>query len=139
MTTLMRRERPMFAELFDWLEGEFPTFRPFSGAHLVRVEDYIDDGQYVLRAELPGIDPDKDLDITVQGGVLTVKAERQEEKKEAHRSEFHYGAFTRSLTLPAGADESAVTASYGKGILEVHIGITPEVKHEPKHIEITTS
>jgi HSP20 family molecular chaperone IbpA len=61
MTTPARRERPMFAELVDWLEGGFPTLpvmRPFSGAQVMRVEDYVEGGQYVLRAELPGIDPE---------------------------------------------------------------------------------
>src|SRR5215207_5260897 len=109
----MRRDRPMLAELFDWLEG------PFTGGQMMRVEDYVEEGQYVLRAELPGLDPDKDVDITVENGVLTVKAERREEKKEAHRSEFRYGAFRRSVSLPPGVDESNVKATYANGILEV--------------------
>jgi HSP20 family molecular chaperone IbpA len=138
MTGLMRRDRPMFAELFDWLEGELPpVFRPFGGGHMMRVEDYVEDGHYVIRAELPDIDPEKDVTVTVDGGVLTVKAERREETKEVHRSEFRYGAFTRSVSLPAGADESDVTATYAKGILEIRIGMKPEQKPEARHIPIT--
>jgi HSP20 family molecular chaperone IbpA len=138
MAGLVRRERPMFAELFDWLEGEVPlAFRPFGGGHMMRVEDYVDAGHYVIRAELPGIDPDKDVTVTVESGVLTVKAERREETKEARRSEFRYGAFTRSVSLPAGADESDVTATYGNGILEIRIGIKPERKPEARKIPIT--
>jgi HSP20 family protein len=86
MTVPARRERPMFAELMDWLEGEFPALpipRPFTGGQLMRVEDYVSEGQYVVRAELPGIDPEKDVEITVVDGVLTVKAERREEKRRA--------------------------------------------------------
>jgi HSP20 family molecular chaperone IbpA len=124
----------------DWLEGEFPslpTMRPFSGGNLVRVEDFASEGQYVLRAELPGIDPEKDVEITVDDGVLTVKAERREEKKEGGRSEFRYGSFARSVTLPAGADEESIAASYRDGILEVRTPIKEATKAEPKRISIT--
>jgi HSP20 family protein len=141
VTTLMMRERP-FMDLVDWLEGEFPAlpvFRPLIGAHTVRVEDYVDDGHYVLRAELPGIDPEKDVNITIENDVLTIKAERRDEKKDGHRSEFRYGAVARSISLPGGVDEDDVTAKYTGGILEVRIGIKPEVKPEPKHISIMKS
>jgi HSP20 family protein len=139
MTMPARRERPMFAELVDWLEGELPSLpvmRPFAGAQVMRVEDYVEEGQYVLRAELPGIDPDKDVEITIDNGVLTIKAEKREEKKEGGRSEFRYGAFTRSTTLPTGADQDDVTATYRDGILEVRVGIKPEAKPEAKRIAI---
>jgi HSP20 family protein len=138
MTTPARRERPMFAELVDWLEGGFAGLpvRPFVGSHVMRVEDYVEDDQYVLRAELPGIDPDNDVELTVDNGVLTIKAERREEKKEGGRSEFRYGAFTRSVTLPSGADEDAVTASYDNGVLEVRVPIKEPKAPEAKRITI---
>jgi HSP20 family molecular chaperone IbpA len=139
MTTPARRERPMFAELVDWLEGGFPTLpvmRPFGGAQVMRVEDYVEGSQYVVRAELPGIDPEKDVEITVDDGVLSIKAERREEKKQSHRSEFRYGAFTRSMTLPTGTDENDVTATYGDGILDVRIGIKAVKKPEAKRISV---
>lgn len=139
MAGLARRERPMFAELVDWLEGEFPPmFRPFGSGHMVRVEDYVENDQYVVRAELPGIDPEKDVTVTLHKGVLTVKAERREEKKEEHRSEFRYGSFTRAVSLPAGADEEDVKASYTNGILEIRIGLKAEQKPEPRKIQVTS-
>jgi HSP20 family molecular chaperone IbpA len=110
--------------------------RPFTGGQLMRVEDYVDEGQYVVRAELPGIDPEKDVDITVDDGVLTIRAERQEEKKEGGRSEFRYGSFTRSVSLPAGADEENVAASYRDGILEVRAPVRAATKPEPKKIAV---
>jgi HSP20 family protein len=79
---------------------------------------------------VPGIDPDKDVKITIDNGLLTIKAEWLEEKKEGGRSEFWYGSFTRSTTLPTGADPDDVTATYGDGILEVRVGIKPETKPE---------
>lgn len=139
MATLVKRERPLFADLFDWLQAESPAFpvtRPYLDTQMIRVEDYVEDGQYVLRAELPGVDPEKDVDITVEEGCLTVKAERREETKEAHRSEFRYGAFSRSVTLPIGADEDDVAATYANGILEVRVGIKAEKKSEAKHITV---
>ena len=137
MAVPARRERPMFTEFMDWLEGELPALpRPFSGGQLMRVEDYVSEEQYVVRAELPGIDPEKDVEITVDDGVLTVKAERREEKKESGRSEFRYGSFTRSVTLPSGADQENVAASYRDGILEVRTPIKEATKAEPKRIAI---
>ncbi len=139
VTVPARRERPMFADLMDWLETEFPALpimRPFTGGQLVRVEDYVDEGQHVVRAELPGIDPENDVDITVQDGILTITAERREEKKEGGRSEFRYGSFSRSVSLPAGADEEDVTATYRDGILEVRTPLKEAKNPEPKHIAI---
>jgi HSP20 family molecular chaperone IbpA len=92
------------------------------------VEDFVEDGKYVVRAELPGVDPEKDLEVTVSGGILTIKAERREESNGKHHSEFHYGTFTRSLTLPAGADEDLIEALYGHGILEVAVPVTDKGK-----------
>jgi HSP20 family molecular chaperone IbpA len=139
MTTLARRERGTFADLFDWLEAElptFPVFRPLTATQMMRVEAFEEDDQYVLRAEMPGIDPDKDVEIAVEGGVLTVRAERREEKKEGGRSEFHYGTFTRSMTLPAGANVDDVKATYTDGILEIRIAVPEVKKPEAKRISI---
>ncbi len=139
MNSLVKRERGTFADLVDWLESEFPAipaFRPFAGLQMMRVEDFEDGDQYVMRAELPGIDPDKDVELEVQDGVLTIKAERREERKEPHRSEFRYGSLSRSVTLPAGADETGVTANYRDGILEIRVPLKEDQKAEPRRITI---
>ena len=65
--TVVVRTRPLLPDLFDWAD-QFPPFfaaRSMLNPHLIRVEDKIEDGHYVVRAELPGIDPDKDVKITV--------------------------------------------------------------------------
>jgi HSP20 family protein len=140
MTTLEKHERPRLTDMFHWLDNDFPTIaftRPaVSGEPMIRMEDYVEDSHYVLRAELPGIDPDKDVEITVNEGVLTVKAERREQKKDSQRSEFHYGSFTRSMSLPACADENDVVATYRDGILEVRVAMVAEQGHEPKRISV---
>jgi HSP20 family protein len=117
----------------------FPSWaglRPLIDTHLIRLEDEMADGHYLLRAELPGIDPAKDVDITVSNGQLTIKAERSEKKETKGRSEFSYGSFTRSVTLPAGANEDDIKASYDKGILTVDVTVPEQAKVAEKHIAV---
>jgi HSP20 family molecular chaperone IbpA len=140
MTTLARRERPVFGELFDWLDTEFrllPAATSVAFGRGFRVEEFLEDGTYVLRAELPGLDPAKEVEILVRDGVLTVNAERREERKESGRSEFHYGAFTRSVLLPQGAQEDDISATYADGILIVRVGITP-MQAGVRRVPVTT-
>ncbi len=89
----------------------------------LRVEEVGEDGTLDVRAELPGIDPDKDVEVSVTDGLLHISAKREQrdEKKDKgnYRSEFRYGEFSRDLTLPAGVDPDAVAATYKDGILEV--------------------
>lgn len=117
------RRQPLLTDLTDWFEGfPFPlTWRPNAQMQGLRVEDFTDGDDYVVRAELPGIDPDKDVEVTIQNGILNIRAERREEKSEKNHSEFHYGSFSRSLRLPEGAKEDDVKASYDDGILTVRV------------------
>jgi HSP20 family protein len=89
----------------------------------IRVEQFLDGNTLVVRAEVPGIDPEKDVDVSVADGMLHIKAEREEQSeqksKTGYRSEFRYGSFTRTIALPPGAREEDVTASYKDGVLEV--------------------
>ena len=94
------------------------------------------DGRYELRAELPGIDPAKDVDITVRDGKLVITAERSEKKEAKGRSEFCYGSFIRSVTLPAGANEEDIKATYDKGILTVDVAVPKQAAAAEKHIEV---
>jgi len=111
-----------FPDLFEWFEPSQLMLHPFAGPS-IRTEDYVDNGRFVVRAEVPGINPDKDAEVTVAKGILTIHAERHQEHDIARHSEFRYGAFTRHVALPATADESDITASYDKGIIEVSIGL----------------
>jgi HSP20 family protein len=136
MVKLARRQSPAhFPELFDWLEAPWALL-PFTSGQTFRTEEYVKDNTYIVRAELPGVDPDKDVEVTVDAGVLTIRAERHEEHEDPHRSEFRYGSLTRSVTLPANADADKVTARYDKGILQISIPIT-EAKTASHRIAIT--
>ncbi len=129
MATLMPR---WLGGVGDWFETDLPMF----GTHPIRVEDYRDEEKYVLRAELPGMDPEKDISITVANGMLTVEAERSEEARAKGRSEFRYGSMRRTVTLPADVDADKITARYEKGILEVTVPLPKAPHPEAKTITI---
>jgi HSP20 family molecular chaperone IbpA len=123
---------PEFADLF----AAFPSFtglRP-TFDKLLRLEDELKEGRYEVRAEIPGIDPGKDVEVSVRDGLLTIKAERSAKKEVNGRSEFSYGSFERSVTLPAGANEDDIKATYDKGILTVSVGVN---RAEPQAKRIT--
>ena len=102
---------------------------------MFRVEDYIKDNNYVVRAELPGMDPGKDIEITVAGGTMILERRTPRGDQGGHRSEFRYGLIW-SVALPDQADTEHITATYDKGILEVRVPV-PEEKAEGRRIAIT--
>src|SRR5271168_265607 len=104
MSTVALRRQPssLFPELSELFAG-FPAFaglRPVLDTRVMRLEDEMKDGRYVVRAEMPGVDPAKDVDITVRDGQLSITAERSAKKEFDGRSEFSYGSFVRAVSLP---------------------------------------
>lgn len=128
-----------FPDLLDWLESPWPAMLPFGSNPTFRVEDFTDDGKYMIRAELPGLDPQEDVEVTVDSGMLTIRAERHEESKQDRHSEFRYGSLSRSVTLPEGAEADKITASYDKGILEVTVPVPAHTKAGPRQIAVRPS
>lgn len=119
-----------FDRMFDeWMKGlpfRWPMFgREWVAEDVIRVDEFRENGDLVIRAELPGIDPDKDVELTVSDGMLHIEAERREEEKVEERGylrrELRCGRFSRTLPLPEGVTESDVTASYKDGILEIRV------------------
>ncbi len=96
------------------------------------------EGDLILRVELPGLE-EKDIDLKLEGNVLTLKGERQLEDRENgdnyQRIESFHGSFSRSFTLPETADRDKISADYKNGILTVKIPQRPEVK--PREIQVT--
>ena len=135
MTDIDTREAAPAArrrEWAGWLEpilGDWPRFRSLFAEDdgLMRVENFTEGNVAVVRVEMPGIDPDKDVEINVSDHTLRVHAERREESKtedkDSYRSEFRYGSFTRVVPMPVGATEEDVKATYKDGILEVRVPI----------------
>lgn len=91
----------------------------------LRVEEYAEENARVVRVELPGIDPDNDIEISVSSGLLHIRVERRETAaiKQSYRSEFRYGSLTRSIPLPAGASGEDIGAEYRDGILQVRVPV----------------
>lgn len=108
--------------------------------NVMRIEEFVDGDTCVIRAELPGMDPDKDVEITVADGVLRLLAQREEKREvdlpHGYRSEFRYGSLSRSIRLPEGATEDDVQASYKDGILEVRVPISREATKSAKKIPV---
>ena len=104
MTTVARKPGRM-ADVMSWLdESGFPLKGGFGLLRDLRIEDFVEEGEYVLRAEVPGVDPDKDLEVFVEGNTLVVQGERREEQRDKEHRELHYGSFERAVRLPDGAE-----------------------------------
>ena len=102
-----------------------------------RVDIHEEKDRFVVLADVPGVEP-KDIDITAENGVLTVRGERRAEKRETEngyeRVERVSGAFLRRFTLPEGANTESIKAKQTNGVLEVTIPKTPAV--QPRRISI---
>lgn len=141
--SLVKRE-PRAARPFEWMptEDRFEQmfrdmFRGFGpGAGLMKVEEYVEGDTCVIRAELPGLDPDEDVELTVADGMLHIAAHREErteeDKPDGYRSEFHYGRFERHMALPEGTAEADIAATYKDGILEVRVPMNEPPKPAAK-------
>jgi HSP20 family protein len=107
------------------------------GAWNPSVDIYENKEQIVLEAELPGMNRD-DFDLSVENNVITLRGERQFEKKDDsdnyHRVERSYGSFTRSFTLPQTVSAEGATAEYRNGVLRVTLPKREETK--ARRIEI---
>lgn len=114
--------------------------RMLEGAHLVKVEEIVEDDVHVVRAELPGIDPEKDVGIDVFDGMLHIAAEREERSEEergkGYRTEFRYGRFERTIRLPEGTSAEDITATYKDGILEVRVPVVEKADKPVARIPI---
>jgi HSP20 family protein len=137
---------PRRLDFFDRLFDDWPEmFRrpvvlwPERGFESMGVEEFTEDGTLVVRVELAGIDPDKDVEVSVEDDVLHISAERREEEKTEERNyvhqEFRYGSFHRDLPLPRGTTQADVKASYKDGILEVRVP-APAEESAPASVKI---
>jgi len=131
------------------IEDRFPRLRLFgrwpfeetNGEHLLPIESYVKDGNLIVKADLPGIDP-ADVEISVLGNVLTIKGERKEKKEvkseDYVRREVSYGAFERRVTLPEGAATDKVKAYFRNGVVEVTMPVSKELSARKIPLEVET-
>lgn len=115
--------------------------RWYGGARFAMSNPAIDvtesDTAYEIAAELPGMD-EKNVDVTLANGVLTIKGEKKEEreekKKDYYLSERSFGSFERSFRLPDSVDTAKIDAAFKNGILNITLPKTPEAKQSEKKI-----
>jgi HSP20 family protein len=92
---------------------------------------------YLVTVELPGVEPD-DLEITLEDGLLTIQGERHfahdSTEQQFHRVERRYGAFRRSITLPAQVQAEQIEASFDNGVLQIMVPKMEEAT--PKRIQV---
>jgi HSP20 family protein len=123
MSALTRRDhRRLLPELLEWLQSPYAVLHSLA-SQTMRAEEGVEDNRFVVRAEMPGINPEKQAEVSLSKGVLTLHAERTEDMDSPHRSEFRYGSFQRRVILPANANEGDIVATYDKGIIEVSVGL----------------
>src|ERR671923_910077 len=123
LLSLQERMNRLFDESFrgatrgagadDWALG---------GSWAPAVDIYEQDGNIVMKAELPGVDP-KDVDVRLENNTLTLRGERKLDKEvkqdNYHRVERSYGTFSRSFTLPTVVDQGSIKAEYRDGVLKL--------------------
>jgi len=137
LSTIRHDFDELFNRFFEFGGGWMPSL--MKGRLFPVVESFYKEGKFVVRAELPGIDP-KDVDISIAGNQLTIKGERKTEKDVKEEDyimlERSYGSFMRSVTLPEGVDNTKVHARYHDGILDLMMPCAEAIAPRKITIEI---
>ena len=118
----LHREMRLLFDRFPRILEETTEFEFSPTTDVVR-----ENGSLVVTAELPGIDPQKDLQIMLEGDMLVIKgqkvAEKETTEKDRYMHERHFGSFERRLALPDGVDPDSIAATYDKGVLTVRVPV----------------
>lgn len=109
--------------VLQWVAGSAPVARLRQAGRPIRAEDFVENGVYVIRADLPGVDPARDIDVSVHRGMIEIKAFRRDDLKRRQRTEISYGLFRKVMPLPDEADGRTLTTRYTNGVLEVAIDL----------------
>ena len=130
--------RDLAREMEDTFGRFFPAWSSEERGWMPAIDMVDQNDEIVVKADLPGLD-EKDIEVTVQDGTLTIrgerKAEKEEKKEDYYYAERSYGAFMRSLPLPRGVDADKVKATFKKGVLEVHLPKAKEAKGKTVEIK----
>ena len=133
--SLLRRFQDDMSRVLE--DGEFDASRLATTQWTPSVDIKEEEDRYVIVADVPGVDP-KDIEVTMEDGVLSVKGERvkesSDEAKGYHRVERVHGSFHRRFSLPESANPEGITATGRNGVLEVTI--PKQAKLQPRRIEV---
>jgi HSP20 family protein len=135
---LLRREMDtLFDNFFRGFNME--PFESRMGVFSPKVDVNETDREIKISAELPGMD-EKDIDVSLQNDILTIKGEKKEEKedkgKDYYRMERSYGSFSRTIPLPVEVETDKVEAKFKKGVLSITLPKTPKAVAETKKIAV---
>jgi len=104
-----------------------------------KVEVLEREGQFVIRADLPGLSKD-DVKVEIADGLITIEGERKQETKEEREgyyySECGYGSFYRAIPLPEGAEAAKATADFHQGVLEVVVPVPSKPESKARRLEV---
>ncbi len=125
----LARLRDEMDTLFNQFFGNLPEAleRTFGRDRFWALDFDENEKEYILKAEAPGFEAG-DLDVSVSGNLLTIKAGKKQEKKGDHSFEERH--LERVITLPAGTDPDKVEAKYHNGILEIHLAKTEDAQRK---------
>jgi len=133
--SLQHRVNSIFRDFNEGADAPLTT-----ASFVPAVDIYEDEKKVTLKLEVPGME-EKDLDVSVENNMLTVKGERKfaaEEKEENfHRIERRYGSFSRAFTLPSTVDSEHIEAHYQAGVLKLDLQKKPEA--QPKQIKVNVA
>ena len=139
--TLHREMNRLFDDVFNRFEGGVPSLFSrmpgWAGGAWPSLEVNASDKEVRVSAELPGMD-EKDVEVLVDDGVLTIRGERKSETedKDRHFSERYYGRFERSIALPYEVEEDKAEASFRNGVLTVTLPTSAKAQDKAKRIAI---
>jgi HSP20 family protein len=91
-----------------------------------RMESYRKGNEYVLRFDLPGVNP-KDVQVQAEGNILSISGERKSEENREGYQETSYGKFERTVALPQGIEADKIAARYEHGVLEIHVPLSAQL------------
>ncbi|NNM71497.1 Hsp20/alpha crystallin family protein [Enterovirga aerilata] len=133
---LHREVNRLFDDVFKGFDGSIPSVFG-RGASWPSLEVTANDNEVRVSAELPGLE-EKDVEVTVDGDVLTIRGEKRSETedKDKHFSERYYGRFERSLSLPFEVDESRAQAGFRNGVLSITLPKSAKAEERAKRIPI---
>jgi HSP20 family protein len=126
-------------QMFDDIISGFSNFWPGTREMMVPLDIEETNNAILVKAELPGMSQ-KDIQVSVEEGILTIKGEKKKEAEEKgktyHRIERSYGSFSRSIALPNSVDLEKVKATYKDGVLKVELGKKPEAQPRTVSIQV---
>lgn len=132
------RWNPFLYRDFDAMYDRFLGRREWNGGRMPPMDAFTRDNHYVIRVDMPGVDA-KELDIQVEGRVLSIKGERKGEEKRHYLRETFRGKFERAVRLPEGLATDKLEAHYKNGVIEISVPLPAQAVGRKVPVRIETA